>query len=114
MNANKTAYRIKVSTPVGDAYLVCVSYTLDSKPSNYGLDFYELWCPSDLPTYSIPSHRQATFKEELRFLHRASCTRCADGEAEDQFIVKQIRTVYGNNLPVAMSVIDQSMQTSGF
>lgn len=114
MSTSKTAYRIKVTTPEGSVYLICVSYPLDSRPSNIGLDFYELLWPSGLPPCSIPYDKQATFKEELRAIHRASCTRHIDEEAEDQFIVKQVRGVYGSNAPVSMSVVDQLMQTYDF
>lgn len=114
MDNAKTAYRIKVTTTSGNVYLICVSYPLDSRPSNYGLDFYELSWPTGLETHSIPSHRQATFAEELLASHRASCTRHTNEGAEEQFIVKKVRSVYGDNAAVSMSVIDQSMSTYDF
>lgn len=109
MRPNTTAYRIKVGTSVGDAYLVCVSYPLDSKPTYYGLDFYEISWPSALKASSIPSIRQATFPEELRALHTASCTRDENSGAEVEFIAKQMHSVYGNDARTSVSEINQSM-----
>jgi len=114
MDAGKTAYRVKVKTSIGSVYLICVSYPLDSRPSHYGLDFFEYSWPFGLPAKQIPNIRQATFSEELRTLHRASCTRQVDGEEEKQFIVKQLLDVYESNAYIALSVIDQTMETYDF
>jgi hypothetical protein len=114
MDSNKNAYRVRVNTSAGNVYLICVSYPLDSKPSIWGLDFYELSWPSGLPSHSIPSARQATFKEELRAAHKASCCRESSAEGEDIFITKKIRSVYGDDTTICISSVDESMETYDF
>ena len=111
MDSSKKAYRIRVSTSSGNAYLVCVSYPLDTQSTSYGLDFFEIVWPSALADESIPSSRQATFKEELRAMHRAYQVCDASSESEEDFIAQCMRDVYGNDTTIQMSAIDQSLQT---
>ena len=111
MHPGKKAYRISVSTPEGRAYLICVSYPLDQAESEYGLDFYELVWSTTLPSQTIPSLAQATFKEELRAMHRASKARTDSSEPEEQFIEKMMCDAYGNDANVSLSIIDESMQS---
>lgn len=112
MHPGMKGYRISVSAPEGRAHLICVSYPLDGAERNFGMDFYELIWSNTLPPQSIPSSRQATFKEELRCMHRASKSFATGGnESEDQFIANRMRDVYGNDAQIAISVIDDSMQS---
>ena len=112
MHPDKKAYRISVAAPDGRARLICVSYPLDSSATNYGMDFYELVWSTTLPAQSIPSSRQATFKEELRCMHRASRSYVAGHESEEEFIAIRMRDVYGNDASIALSPIDELMQST--
>ena len=74
------------------------------------MDFYELVWSTTLPAVGIPSSRQATFKEELRCMHKASKIFGAGSESEQQFIAKCMSEVYGNDATASLSLIDESMQ----
>jgi len=112
VESGKRAYRICISAPEGRAHLVCVSYPLDTRADQYGLDFYELVWTTTLPAIRIPSSRRATFKEELRCMHKASKAFSASSEPEQHYIAKCMRDVYGNDALVSLSVIDESMQST--
>ena len=68
-------YRVRVDAGRrGGAGLVCVTYNLDTGKRFVGIEYYELVWSFEDENLSIPSSRQATFKEELRVLHQAAST----------------------------------------
>lgn len=112
MDPGKKAYRVRAVTQSGNAFVICVSYPLGAAMTTYSIDFYELVWSENLPPETIPTSRQASFKEELRANHKASLVCDTNSESEVDFIARNIRDVYGDNALVTLSSIDENLQTT--
>lgn len=95
LTINSKAYRALVKTVKGSVRLICVTYHLDPSKKFSGADIYELVLAIPEERTLIPDHRQATFREELRALGRASATFGGDRSHEEEFLRSKLIEAYG-------------------
>lgn len=81
---NQRGFIARVSKNHFSDIIVAITYDLDTAGRFTGYEFYKLITSLDAPTLSIPSHRQATFEEELRVLDKAYFADDASGPIEDR------------------------------
>ena len=93
-NSSK-AYRALIRTATGNVHLICVTYHPDSSKKFSCADIYELVLAIPEERILIPDHRQATFREELRALGRASATFGGDRSHEEEFLRSKLVEAYG-------------------
>jgi hypothetical protein len=106
---NTKAHRITVSDEdlKRDIY-ICVSYDMDEATQFKGFEFYKLVSSIPVPALSIPSSRQATFKEEIHILRSASKTDInGSGILEDR-IQTFIEEAYDVVITTRLKEIDQN------
>jgi hypothetical protein len=102
---NQSAHRVNVAEASGHAdTIICVSYDLDEASSFRGFEYFKLLTAIDSQGLSIPCHRQATFKEELRVLDRAAYADNNDGDIVER-IRKRVATAYDSSVKITITAI---------
>jgi hypothetical protein len=88
-------YRIRVTTGISNAGLICVTYNLDTTKQFVGIEYYQIYWSFDDSGLNIPSSRHATFKEELRVLHNSASTYTGSRDDEKSHIKDKLTEAYG-------------------
>jgi len=87
---------------------VCASYDMDESLTHRGFEFSKVLSSIPVVGLSIPSSRQATFKEEIHVLSRAAQTdKNENGILEDR-IQMFIETAYDDIIKTRISEINQT------
>jgi len=99
-------YRVRVDGDRSSAVLVCVTYNLDTGKRLVGIEYYELVWSFEDENLSIPSSRQATYKEELRVLHQAASAYEGPRAYEKEHIESHLKVAYGSDVNVCLEDIE--------
>lgn len=103
MKLNVTGYKAVVTVNGDSDFVLVTTYDLDPNKNHVGFDFSR--CVLSIPDtdISIPTGRQATFREELRLFDRASAVTAVDRSQEEGFIRQKLEETYGSSATITIT-----------
>ncbi len=105
MKTNSKKYRIQVENSNGIAGLTCVINSNILSTKHFGAIFHEVITTFDNTSISIPTNRQATFQEELRYIQEAGAEEQETPNDIEKWIENKMKEAYGDNLIIHVEEI---------
>jgi len=105
MKIDPTFYRVQVSDGASAAALILIAYNLDAGKRFLGIEFYQLTSCFDNSQLSIPSGRQATFREALRVLGQSADAEAIARTQEVSRIESKVKEAYGASASVQIQSV---------